>query len=330
MLNKEELHRFISGSTGNESNICQIFAIKDGETVYDDCWHGYKTGDAVNVNSVTKGVMALLAGIALDKGCIRSVDQKVMDFFPDYTVKRGERTIYDVTIKHLLTMTAPYKYRSEPWTKVCTSEDWTLAVLDFLGGRKGITGEFKYATLGIQILAGVIENAAGEKCIDFANRNLFRPLGLPDRIPHGDSSKEDQFDFFMNKNPRKYEWYTDPQDTVTAGWGLCMSARDMAVIGTLVSNYGQYGGKRIISEEYLRDMLAPHLKLGERFGYMNYGYLWYKPYDDKEVYAAIGDSGNIIYVNMDNKISVGITGTFKPRIFDRVDFIEKKVLPVIG
>ena len=329
-MNKEELHRFISGSTGNESNICQIFAIKDGETVYDDCWHGYKTGDAVNVNSVTKGVMALLAGIALDRGCIRSVDQKVMDFFPDYTVKRGEKTIYDVTLKHLLTMTAPYKYRSEPWTKVCTSEDWTLAVLDFLGGRKGITGEFKYATLGIQILAGVIENAAGEKCIDFANRNLFRPLGLPDRIPHGDSSKEDQFDFFMNKNPRKYEWYTDPQDTVTAGWGLCMSARDMAVIGTLVSNYGHYGGKRIISEEYLRDMLAPHLKLGERFGYMNYGYLWYKPYDDNEVYAAIGDNGNIIYVNMDNKISVGITGTFKPRIFDRVDFIEKKVLPVIG
>ena len=329
-MNKEELHRFISGSNGNESNICQIYAVKDGETVYDDCWHGYKTGDAVNVNSVTKGVMALLAGIALDRGCIRSVDQKVMDFFPDYTVKRGERTIYDVTIKHLLTMTAPYKYRSEPWTKVCTSEDWTLAVLDFLGGRKGITGEFKYATLGIQILAGVIENAAGEKCIDFANKNLFRPLGLPDRIPHGDSSKEDQFDFFMNKNPRKYEWYTDPQDTVTAGWGLCMSALDMAVIGTLVSNYGQYDGRRIISEEYLRDMLAPHLKLGERFGYMNYGYLWYKPYDDKEVYAAIGDSGNIIYVNMDNKISVGITGTFKPRIFDRVDFIEKKVLPAIG
>ena len=329
-MNKEELHRFISGSTGNESNICQIYAIKDGETVYDDCWHGYKTGDAVNVNSVTKGVMALLAGIALDRGCIRSVDQKVMDFFPDYTVKRGERTIYDVTVKHLLTMTAPYKYRSEPWTKVCTSNDWTLAVLDFLGGRKGITGEFKYATLGIQILTGVIENAAGEKCIDFANRNLFIPLGLPDRIPHGDSSKEDQFDFFMNKNPRKYEWYTDPQDTVTAGWGLCMSARDMAVIGTLVSNYGQYGGKRIISEEYLRDMLAPHLKLGERFGYMNYGYLWYKPYDDKEVYAAIGDSGNIIYVNTEQKISVGITGTFKPRIFDRVDFIEKKVLPVIG
>ena len=328
-MNKEQLHSYISDSTGNESNICQLYVIKDGETVYDDCWHGFKTEDAMNVNSVTKGVMALLAGIALDRGCINSVNQKVMDFFPDYTVKRGEKTIYDVTIKHLLTMTAPYKGKSEPWKKVCTSQDFTIAILDHLGGRRGITGEFRYATLGIQILAGIVERATGEKCIDFANRNLFEPLGLPKRIPHGNSSKEDQFDFFMNKNPRKYEWYSDPQGSVTAGWGLCMSAKDMAVIGALVSNYGQYDGTRIISEEYLSDMIAPHLKLGERFGYMNYGYLWYKPYYDKDVYAAIGDSGNIIYVNMEKKISVGITGTFKPRIFDRVDFIEEKVLPVI-
>ena len=328
-MNKEQLHSYISDSTGNESNICQIYVIKDGEIAYDDCWHGFKTEDAMNVNSVTKGVMALLAGIALDRGCIKSVDQKVMDFFPDYAVKRGEKTIYDVTIKHLLTMTAPYKGKSEPWKKVCTSQDFTIAILDYLGGRSGITGEFRYATLGIQILAGIIERATGEKCIDFANSNLFEPLGLPKRIPHGDSSKEDQFDFFMNKNPRKYEWYSDPQGSVTAGWGLCMSAKDMAVIGALVSNYGQYDGTRIITEEYLKDMIAPHLKLGERFGYMNYGYLWYKPYDDKDVYAAIGDSGNIIYVNMEKKISVGITGTFKPRIFDRVVFIEEKVLPVI-
>ena len=328
-MNKEQLHSYISDSTGNESNICQIYVIKDGETVFDDCWHGFKTEDAMNVNSVTKGVMALLVGIALDRGCINSVDQKVMDFFPDYTVKRGEKTIYDVTIKHLLTMTAPYKGKSEPWKKVCTSQDFTIAILDYLGGRRGITGEFRYATLGIQILAGIIERATGEKCIDFANSNLFEPLGLPKRIPHGDSSKEDQFDFFMNKNPRKYEWYSDPQGSVTAGWGLCMSAKDMAVMGALVLDDGLYGGRRLISEKYIKDMLTPHIKLGERFGFMNYGYLWYKPYDDKEVYAAIGDSGNIVYVNKAENVSVGITGTFKPRIFDRVDFIEKKVLPVI-
>ncbi len=328
-MNIEQFHTFISESTGNESNICQIYAIRDGRELYVDCWHGFSTDDAMNVNSVTKGVMSILAGIAMDGGFIRNVDQKVMDFFPDYTVKRREKTIYDVTIRHLLTMTAPYKGKSEPWKKVCTSDDWTIATLDYLGGRKGITGEFRYATLGIQILAGIIERATGEKCIDFANRNLFEPLGLPDRLLHVDGSKEDQFDFFMNKNPRKYEWYSDPKGSVTAGWGLCMSARDMAVLGMLVLNDGQYKGKRIISDGYIRDMTTPHLKLDERFGFMNYGYLWYKPYYDREIHAAIGDSGNIIYVNKEINISVGITGTFKPRIFDRVEFIEQKLLPAI-
>ena len=328
-MNEEQFHKFVTASTGNESNICQIYAIKDGKVAYDDCWHGFKTEDAVNVNSVTKGIMSLLAGIALDKGFIKDVDQKVMYYFPDYKVKRGEKTIYDVTIRHLLTMTAPYKGKSEPWKKVCTSQDFTLAILDNLGGRAGITGEFRYATLGIQILAGIIERATGEKCIDFANRELFSPLGLPERIPHGDSSKEDQFDFFMNKNPRRYEWYSDPQGCVTAGWGLCMSAKDMAVIGEMVLENGSFNGIRIISEEYLKDMLTPHLKLGEKMGYMSYGYLWYKPYDDRDVYAAIGDSGNIIYVNKERNVSVGITGTFKPRIFDRVEFIEEKVLPLL-
>ncbi|WP_026525837.1 serine hydrolase domain-containing protein [Butyrivibrio sp. MB2005] len=327
-MNREELHSFISESKGNESNICQICAIGDEKVVYEDCWRGFKSEDAINVNSVTKGVMAILAGIAVDKGAIKSIDENVLTFFPDYQVKRGEKTIYDVTIRHLLTMTAPYKGKSEPWKKVCTSDDWTKAALDFLGGRNGITGEFRYATLGIQILAGIIEHATGEKCIDFANKNLFIPLGIPEHTIHGTSSKEDQFDFFMNKGPRKNEWYSDPQDTVTAGWGLCASGKDLARIGSMVLNEGKYKGNQIVSSEWIRQMTTPYLKLGERFGFMEYGYLWYKPIEDREIYAAIGDSGNIIYVNKEQNLSVGMTGTFKPRIFDRVEFIEKYVIPV--
>ena len=326
-MNKEEFHAYVSESKGNESNICQICAMRNGAAVYEDSWRGFAADDAVNVNSVTKGVMALLAGIAADKGFI-SVDDKVMDYFPDYQVKRGEKTIYDVTVRHLLTMTAPYKGKSEPWKKVCTSDDWTKAALDFLGGRSGITGEFRYATLGIQILAGIIERASGEKLIDFANMNLFIPLGIPEHTIHGDSSKEDQFDFFMNKSPRKNEWYSDPQGAVTAGWGLCASAKDLARMGDMVLNDGRFSGTRIVSSGWINSMLTPYQKLGERFGNMYYGYLWYKPFEDREVYAAIGDCGNIIYVNREVNIAVGVTGTFKPMIFDRVEFIEKNVLPL--
>ena len=54
--------------------------------------------------SATKSVVSLLIGIAIDQGKIYSIEDKVLDYFPDYSVKRGEKTIYDVTIKHLLTM----------------------------------------------------------------------------------------------------------------------------------------------------------------------------------------------------------------------------------
>ncbi|SCW26712.1 CubicO group peptidase, beta-lactamase class C family [Ruminococcaceae bacterium YRB3002] len=325
-MNREELHAFVENNTGNESNICQICVMRDGGIVYEDCWRGFKPTDAVNVMSVTKGVMSLLTGIAIDKGRIESIDRKVLDFFPGYQVKRGEKTIYDVTVRHLLTMTAPYKYRSEPWTKVCTSEDWTIAALDLLGGRAGITGEFKYATLGIQILAGIIANATGESVIDIANRDLFAPLGIPEHVLHGDSSKEDQFEYLMSKRPHINEWYSDPSGAVTAGWGLCLSARDLARLGEMVLNGGRCGDRTVISESYINDMITPHIKLGKMFGNMEYGYLWYKPYEDREVYAAIGDGGNVIYVNRDERVAVGVTGTFKPRIFDRVDFIERYVM----
>ena len=327
-MNKEELHRFVQYSTGNESNICQIYVIQDGEAVYEDCWHGFRTDDAMHVASVTKGVMALLTGISIDKGYIQGVDQKVLDFFPGYAVKRGEKTIYDVTIRHLLTMTAPYKYRFEPWKKVCTSDDWTKAALDLLGGRAGITGEFKYASLGVQILTGIIENATGERCIDFANKNLFLPLGIPEHVIHGSIDKDDQFNYLMNKRPRKYEWFSDPQDAVTAGWGLCSSAKDLAKIGEMILNDGKAPNDslQLVSSEWLKEMTASHQKLGKNYGYMSYGYLWWKPHDGRDVVAAIGDGGNVIYVDKERSIAVGVTGTFKPRIFDRVDFIEKKVL----
>lgn len=329
-MTRDEFHRYIQDSTGNESNICQICVIKDGEVVYSDSWRGFRTDSAANVNSVTKGIMAILTGIAIDKGMIGGTEQKVMDFFPEYEVKRGEKTIYSVTIEHLLTMTAPYKYRSEPWKKVCTSQDWTKAALDLLGGKKGITGEFRYATLGIQILAGIIESASGMKCIDLANEYLFRPLGIPEHRIHGDSSKEDQFDFLMSRLPRENEWYSDPQGSVTAGWGLTMSAQDMAQTGYMLINGGEYKGRRIVSESWIKEMTAPKQQLGERFGNMEYGYLWYTPHKGKRIFAAIGDSGNIIYADPEKGISVGITGTFKPRIYDRAEFIEKKVIPLIG
>lgn len=174
-MNKTEQHHYIKE---NAPNICQIVVRKNGKEIYADEWNGYRYDDCVHVASVTKSIMALLVGIAIDNGMIKSVDEKVLSYFPEYTVKRGEKTIQKVTIRHLLTMTAPYKCKGDPWTKVCSSEDWTKASLDLLGGRKGLTGEFSYQTVCLHILSGILYQTTGMKTLDFANEYLFAPIGI--------------------------------------------------------------------------------------------------------------------------------------------------------
>lgn len=63
---------------------------------------------------------------------------------------------------------------------------------------------------------------------------------------------------------------------------------------------------------------------------MSYGYLWWIVDENKHIYSAIGNSGNVIYVNPSNNIVIAITSYFKPTIFDRIDFVQKYVEPVIS
>lgn len=317
-------------SSKNDINIRQIVAYKDNILEIEEYREGFSKEDTMNVMSVTKSITSLLVGIAIDKGFIKSVDDKVMNYYKDvYTPKRGEKTIYDITIQHILTMTAPYKGKSEPWKKVCTSNDWTLSILDFLGGRNGITNEFRYHTLGVQILLGIIRIASGMNVLEFANEYLFKPLGIEPRVNANCRSKEDQFTYLMNKENHGKVWFMDPTDMPTAGWGLSMSAYEMAQVGLLVLNNGVYNGVRIISEDYLNKMSTSYVSLDYKFGNQDYGYLWWLPHRNSDVIAAIGDGGNVIYINKKHNIVVTVTGYFKPMVFDRVEFIEKNVVEVL-
>ena len=316
-------------SSKNDVNIRQIVAYKDNKLEIEESYSGFNKEDTMNVMSVTKSITSLLVGIALDKGYIKSVDDYVMEYYKDYTPKRGEKTIYDVTIKHLLTMTAPYKGKSEPWKKVCTSNDWSLTILDSLGGRDGITNEFRYHTLGTQILLGIVRSSSGMNVLEFANEYLFKPLGIEARSDAMCRSAEDQFAYLMNKGPHGKVWFLDPTDMPTAGWGLSLSAYEMAQIGLLVLNNGVYNGVRVISESYLNDMVKSYVSLDFKFGNQDYGYLWWLPHRESDVIAAIGDGGNVIYINKNHNIVVSVTGYFKPMIFDRVEFIEKNVVEAL-
>ena len=317
-------------SSKNDINIKQIVAYKNNVLEIEEYRDGFNRESTMNVMSVTKSITSLLVGIAIDQGLIKSVGDYVMDYYKDiYTPKKGEKTIFDVTIRHLLTMTAPYKGKSEPWTKVCTSEDWTLTTLDILGGRNGITNEFRYHTLGVQILLGIIRITSGMNVLDFANEYLFKPLGIEQRINAGCKNKEDQFEYLMNKNDHGKVWFLDPTGMPTAGWGLSLSAYEMAQIGLMVLNNGVYDHQRVVSEKWIEMMTKSYVSTDEKFGNQDYGFLWWLPHRTSDVIVAIGDGGNIIYVDRKNQIVAAITGHFKPLVFDRVEFIEKNIVAAL-
>lgn len=326
-MNDDGLHDLIERE---QPNICQVAVCKDNELVYSGCWNGYKKDDCTHVMSVTKSIVSLLVGIAMDKGQIKSVDDKVLDYFPEYKVKRGEKTIYEVTIKHLLTIRAPYKCKGDPWAKVCASENWTYSSLDFLGGRKGISGDFHYQTVCLHILSGILYKASNMKTVGYANECLFAPLGIKRHEVYAARSAEEHRRFTVGKTPKGNVWFCDPQDLATPGYGLCMSAEDMARIGLLCLNKGVCGGQHVVSSGWIKEMTVPRTVEGKHFRGMDYGYLWWVISRKKNVYAAIGNSGNVIYVNPGKKLVVAVSSYFKPTIRDRVDFIQKHIEPRVS
>jgi CubicO group peptidase (beta-lactamase class C family) len=96
----KELEKTINRDYGNTAG---IIVQRNGITIYENYFNGYTEDTAFHVFSVTKSIVYALIGIAIDKGFIGSVDQKVLDFFPDYTPKRGEKTVQRVTLRDMLT-----------------------------------------------------------------------------------------------------------------------------------------------------------------------------------------------------------------------------------
>jgi CubicO group peptidase (beta-lactamase class C family) len=319
MIAKNKIIELEKAVNNSYNNTAGIVVIKNDKTIYENYFNGCTATSAIHIFSVTKSIVSILIGIALDKGFIKNVDQKVLDFFPDYTIKRGEKTIQNVTIKNLLTMTAPYKYRSAPYTKYFTSNDWVKSSLDLLGGKKPI-GEFRYTPLlGPDILSGILTKATGQSVLNFARQKLFTPLEIEimDKIVF--KTKEEQLAFLKARNISG--WVADPKGTNTTGWGLTLTAMDMAKIGQLCLNKGKWKNKQIVSTGWINESIKEHTRWQERN--LAYGYLWWT--DIGNGFAAMGDGGNIIYVNERKKLVVSIASIFKPTARDRIEFIQKYI-----
>ncbi|MGM9535447.1 MAG: serine hydrolase domain-containing protein, partial [Intestinibacter sp.] len=166
-------------------------------------------------------------------------------------------------------MTAPYKYTISPYEEYFTSDNWVNFALDLLGGE-GEIGKFSYAPLiGPDILSGILTKATGQSVLDFATENLFTPLGINVAGNITFNSKEEQMAFYESSDISG--WVADPTGTNAGGWGLTLTAMDMAKIGELYLNGGIYNGKQIVSEKWIHASTTEHSRWEEQN--LPYGYL---------------------------------------------------------
>lgn len=316
-LNAERLLGLEPEITANYGNINGIVIVKKGYVAYEKYFNGYGPDEAHHVASVTKSIVSVLVGMAIDAGFIQDADQKVLDFFPEYSTERDHPVKKEIKLRHLLTMTAPYPFEDwqEPLDKLCMQPDWVEYTLNMLG-HQGEPGRFKYSTSGAHLLSAILTRATGQSARAFANERLFGPLGMkviPDYGMEG-YGFEDLF------GAKVKGWVTDPQGNSTGGWGLTLTPRDMARFGLLCLNRGIWNGRSLVSEHWMLESTAmnPH----------HYGYLWWLREEDGVVaYMAMGDGGNIICCVPEHELVVVIASGFMMNPRDRWTLIKEWILP---
>jgi len=322
-MNQREIKELEKTINSDHSNIVGMVVLKNGDTQYERYFNNCNANSRIHVYSVSKSIISILIGIAIDKGHIKNINQKVLDFFPDYTPKRKEKAIWDVTLKDMLTMSVPYKYKFPPYTHIryFMSKDWIRFTLNLIGGKKPI-GEFRYTPLiGPDVFSGVLVKATGQSVLDFATENLFSPLGITVEGNVIFRTAKEQFAF--NKATDISGWVSDQKGINSGGWGLTLSPMDMAKIGQLYLDGGAWDGKQIVSADWISQSTREHTRWKEIN--MAFGYLWWIVDNKEHVFAAIGDGGNMVYVNMKKRIVVSIAALFDSKIKDRAGLVQNRI-----
>jgi CubicO group peptidase (beta-lactamase class C family) len=287
--------------------------------VYERYARGHGPGDPHNVASVAKSVTSALIGIAIASGRIESVDAPVLDFFPEYAP--GSDRVPAVTVRHLLTMTAPFVLkargtRSEPLDRLRRQPDWVEYCVGLLDGS-GAPGTFQYGSAGFHLLSAILTRATGRSAREYANERLFGPIGIPEipRPPMGCFGRDEVFGNASG-------WSSDPTGHSAGGWGLALSPRDMARFGLLYLGRGAWEGRQVLPETWVEESTAPNPN--------GYGYGWWLAGAGSTfTFSAAGAGGSHVYCTPGKQLVVAIASRVSPRPPDRRWLLERCILPSV-
>ena len=280
-----------------------VVVVRHGVLVYEHYFAGYFAGDMHAMNSITKSVVALLAGIAFDRGWLTDLNAPVFSFFPEYP---GLRTPDKdkISLRDLLTMTSglnwpegaiAYGDSGNIYDRMLLAPDpYSFALARPLAAPPGT--KWNYNSGGVDLLGDTLMKVSHQPLDGFAQEALFDPLEF-----------------------RNWMWRRMPNGKFPAGTGLFVRLRDLAKIGQLVLNRGAWHGHQIVSAQWIREMTGRQVALNESYlhGANSYGYLWWRGRSkvadrDISLVGGVGYDGQRLYVVPSEDMVVAVTAGIHP------------------
>jgi CubicO group peptidase (beta-lactamase class C family) len=250
-----------------------LLIVRNGYLVTEAYFDPFTADVRQQIASVTKSVIGLLVGMAIDKGELKEPGQALLDFYPDRLAGAGADK-QSIALKHLLSMTSGLDCSDAPRPgrpPMEQSPDWVAYMLDLpMASAPG--SQFNYCSGSVHLLSAILEQASGLNARSFANQRLFAPLGIPDASPT--------------------DWGTDPQGVTLGGYGLSLTPRELAKLGFLFLHGGRWDGQQIVPADWVAQSTRQQTTKEDGTGY---GYLW-TVYPAEGRYAALGRGGQHIHV----------------------------------
>lgn len=301
----------------NYENINGIMILHKGEKLFENYYNDKIKDDRFNVASVTKSILSAVVGISMDKGFINSVDDNVVEYFPEFSLSKN-KTRDNVKIHELLSMTAPYSFRGmgQKLGKLINSENWIEHSLGILG-LGGNNSDFKYSDASAHLLSGIVTKTTELTAREFANKYLCSKIQMTE-IPDVEMKSYNINDILFTSEKG---WLKDKQGLTIGGWGLTLTLEDMAKFGLLYLNNGMYNGEQIISKEWIEKSTKDYSS--------NYGYLWWlRDIEDYNAFYAMGTGGNIIACIPKYDLVIAIASdVVRTPIKDRWELIDEFIIP---
>lgn len=308
---------------GKLGKIDALVIYQEGKERYKNVFQNKDLNALHPMQSVTKSVTGLLTAIALSEGAIKSTNDPIADYLPQYKeVMDGNPRMRDIQIKHILNMQFGMKWEEDPYETSILGKmnhypgDWAEFFLK-LPVDYHPADSFIYNSGAVVLLSRILWNATGQRPDEYARDKLFKPLGI-----------------------RDFQWHRSDFDQLPhTGGGLALRIEDLVKIGTMVLNNGYYNGQQVISKEWISQLKGRSNETW--FGSLQtvyYNNLWWlfpeniadpKGNRDGDIITCSGFGGQWLFVIPKYKAVVAFTGSSNGGPDYSLRVLYRYILPVL-